>query len=868
MTRKLHLDAVLGRADLLRALAGGGEACLEGLAERLDYQWKPTTDSSGKGSSGGSGEGAGEAVEAVESESGSSAFRPAPVPFWRLVKVEFRDPEDSDPEEPPPPLTLADFARDTSAPLPAFQPWIPWPELRRALDLCLRTSTASRRLDTTRLVDAWARRELVEPLPRLARKSVGQRPLALVDRCERLEALWQDQDLVLREIEERLGAAPETAAAGPDPDGLLAKAEQWADVSRIIAVSDFGARAVHSRWTEAWLQLGRRLRGNGCELHGLAMGCPDLDPEVASVWSMASTGHRETLSEHVELLLALASPALRLERPLLRALRLLIPGADADVELEVWRHEAVESRQGVLHWEPDARRAYFKNFRELSPSLRHAAARLIGAHHARLPPELQAEERLGLLLAGAAPSSTPDEEEALIHWTRRMARTIYDSGTTDARIREGGRGYILRSAERLFTAVGGHSALSDELSKAWLSARPKDPEARLPAALAPGILKLQEDGVSRAFQWVQAGDGFSLVEPGSPASGSFIAPFETRGKQVWTGTSLGQVEATHFLDDGPVRVPCPTADNLILDSGARRLTLDRFQRPAWASSMGRDRYGLWAAFEIGDVEHRVRWIPPGRFLMGSPESEPGRYEWEGPQHMVTVTRGFWLGETPVTQDLWQELKGDNPSRYQSLRRPVEQVNWTECREFCELLSRRFPGTTARLPTEAEWEYACRAGTRSALYTGDIEILGERSALDDIAWYSGNSGVDFDFSEQGVGSSDWDEKQYPHEKAGTRNVGEKAPNPWGLLDMLGNVLEWCEDAWDFPEPYAENAVFDPCGRSGARRVIRGGSWGTYARYVRAAYRFGYEPGDRSDGLGFRLALGQGPVGEDREDAEVG
>ena len=278
--------------------------------------------------------------------------------------------------------------------------------------------------------------------------------------------------------------------------------------------------------------------------------------------------------------------------------------------------------------------------------------------------------------------------------------------------------------------------------------------------------------------------------------------------------------------------------------------------PPWARGWGQDRYGVFVEIRVGSVVQRLRWIPSGTFRMGSPETEAGRYEWEGPRHDVELTEGFWLADTPCTQELWQEVMGENPSHLKSPRRPVEQVSWDDCRKFLETLNARQPDLELRLPTEAQWEYACRAGTETATWLGDLEVVGINNApiLDEIAWYGGNSGVDFDLTE-GEDSSSSPEKQYPHVKAGTRELKLKRPNPWGLYDMLGNVWEWCSDYW--AESYPESSRTDPIGpEDGAGRVIRGGSWGDRARYVRAASRSWRPPGGRYRSLGFRLSRGQG------------
>jgi formylglycine-generating enzyme required for sulfatase activity len=241
--------------------------------------------------------------------------------------------------------------------------------------------------------------------------------------------------------------------------------------------------------------------------------------------------------------------------------------------------------------------------------------------------------------------------------------------------------------------------------------------------------------------------------------------------------------------------------------------------------------------------------------MGSPPSEAGRFEREVPQHEVTLTAGRWLADEPCTQALWEAVMGNNPSYFVSPDRPVEQVSWDDCQEFVQKLNKRVPGLESRLPSETEWEHACRAGTPTATWLGDLEILGENHAplLDEIAWYGGNSGQEYEL-ENGFDSSDWPNKQYPHTKAGTHPVRTKAASPLGLFDMLGNVYEWCMDWYG---PYGKDAVTNPPLPSmGSNRVYRGGSWFNFAQFGRAAIRLWSSPVDRDDSLGFRLARGQG------------
>ena len=261
------------------------------------------------------------------------------------------------------------------------------------------------------------------------------------------------------------------------------------------------------------------------------------------------------------------------------------------------------------------------------------------------------------------------------------------------------------------------------------------------------------------------------------------------------------------------------------------------ETPAWADTFGVDTHGLFAGIRVGQASQILRWIEPDSLMMGSPEDELGRWDDEGPQHEVTIPHGFWLGRTPVTQAFYEALTGSNPSHFEGdLQRPVENVSWEDAVAFCEQLNGLLPrdgNTHARLPTEAEWEYACRAGTRSALYSGEplTSETGACSNLDELAWYDENS------------------------KGQTHPVGEKTPNDWGLYDMLGNVWEWCQDEWHGSyegAPKDGSAWYSEDGE-GRYRVYRGGSWANGARFCRCAYRYYWPPDGRNFSVGFRLVL---------------
>jgi formylglycine-generating enzyme required for sulfatase activity/tRNA A-37 threonylcarbamoyl transferase component Bud32 len=220
-------------------------------------------------------------------------------------------------------------------------------------------------------------------------------------------------------------------------------------------------------------------------------------------------------------------------------------------------------------------------------------------------------------------------------------------------------------------------------------------------------------------------------------------------------------------------------------------------------------------------------LPAGEFLMGSPDSDPDAASAEKPQHQVKVN-SFAIGKYPVTQAQYEAVMGTNPSRFKNnLQNPVEKVSWNDAQAFCRKLS-QITGKTYRLPTEAEWEYACRAWTTTRYYFGD-----DASQLGDYAWYSANS------------------------QSKTHPVGQKKPNAWGLYDMSGNVWEWCEDNWH--DSY-ENAPKDGSAwltNDNDYKIVRGGSWYYDPNVCRSAYRGLYYRRDGSgNSFGFRVVCGAG------------
>lgn len=268
--------------------------------------------------------------------------------------------------------------------------------------------------------------------------------------------------------------------------------------------------------------------------------------------------------------------------------------------------------------------------------------------------------------------------------------------------------------------------------------------------------------------------------------------------------------------------------------------------PSWAHNVGVDKANrLYAEIYVTEaIGQRFIYLPPGRYLMGSPESEAERFDSET-QHPAVLTQGVWMADTTCTQALWQAVMGSNPSHFtDNEKRPVEQVSWEDCQEFIRTLNNHCPQLQARLPSEAEWEYACRAGTTTPFSFGETIDTAIVNYDGDYPYAGGKKGI---------------------VRAETQAVASSLPaNQWGFYEMHGNVWEWCEDA--FEENLGKSEQTDPVGvGGGSERVLRGGSWFDHARRCRSASRLRLRPGFRSNGIGFRLARGNPPSKPSKESA---
>jgi formylglycine-generating enzyme required for sulfatase activity len=506
------------------------------------------------------------------------------------------------------------------------------------------------------------------------------------------------------------------------------------------------------------------------------------------------------------------------ERFLARLVRTLDAGSPAAGPTRAWGLRLEQRQQGQT-WQYEKLQAIWLAV--------HRQALLAGA--SVTPPQgMQLARWSWLLEPGAVPReySVRQRERSLVLEADPPPRTgLTASGSLLGRLRAAAP-YVLVQPED-----GASTAYAQSLT------RPIPLPARQGLRLRTDQQELTLESVLR-LPWVE--------RMGCDAQGLYI---------IW---DQGQRQA-YWVPPGPYAVHTRAGTrlaDLVLEQSfwgdaAEALALLRggFQQPAWAADYGQDTYGLYADVHVAGVTQRLRWIAPGEFDMGSPEDEPGRYKDET-RHRVLLTCSYWLADTACTQALWWEVMSNNPSHFKGVDRPVEYVSWEAVQAFLQRLNSLVPEQGFRLPTEAEWEYACRAGTTTPFWFG-TQITPEQVNYDGHRPYAG--------VRKGL---------YRGE---TVPVQELPCNGWGLYQMHGNVWEWCQDwhsaytvALDtsaediaaYTAATSETSAVDPTGPDrGDYRVLRGGGWLVDGRDVRLARCFACLPAGRSPSIGFCLARGQ-------------
>ncbi len=806
--------------------------------------------------------------------------------FWRIDFLQQRSEEDYDQISERP-----DWVRNGRALHPDDTKWpgtgppsaptlLPWRRLWPFLRYSLGSHRPSRQPDLTRILPLLARRRWVRRLPRCQLRCWSPQVMIILDCSARLVSFRDDYRDCVQRLKLLRGTGGLTVRCLKERQLTKAALNSWLPVrgTRVLVLGDLGCLEAGSLRSQFWEYLGKVLASRFSESWAL-MPCPRDRwlPALANYWKMSvwdchcnpipteplpSTNKSEIRrAEQVKGLLSLISPALRIEPQFLHALRLQLSAvaADCGTEYDVWSHPALRGGESVKTPDPEAAAIWRQSFSHIDADILVKFLKTIKKYHGYVSKSVQQAEILNIS------QSLSDE----------LKRKLVDSGALSMEECDEAGKYqreIIRAMlrhqspwedrdlETWSNIQWRHlkeSRKLDELGVQWALSNFKGDESvdstNLPVEIEsdsiawtlnrsklPRFLELYLVGVSEYLQFSQdiPNSGIFPQSPRFP-----LLQLETRDSAAFVfftdgdGKKLGRVVLPLTDESGGNVIDIPDkTGGCEIQIGPSRYTGKADLRPDWARRIGRDRYGLYADLRLQGLGPknplRLRWIPPGHFLMGSPENEVGRFDnREGPQHHVVLSQGFWLAESPCTQTQWEIVMGNNPSNFSGGNRPVGRVSWKECQEFFIKLDEQFSGLFARFPTEAEWEYSCRAGSVTAFNNHkDCSMAsGSDPAMNDVGWYSKNS----------------DEE--------THDVKLKKPNDWGLYDMHGNVWEWCRDWYG---PYKAEEISDPRGpKSGKYRVVRGGSYWSDARYCRSAYRDWSGPESRFGNRGFRLAAGQ-------------
>jgi len=608
--------------------------------------------------------------------------------------------------------------------------------------------------------------------------------------------------------------------------------------------------------------------------------------------------HRQSVSR----VLGLVSVATHVEPELLRAILACLPAqqADSGIEAAVWLHDDVNWGYTAFSLKPEKRDHYQQQFKQEPAELQQQVLTLLKAQHIGQFPGVWAEEVLNAqpLVKFDLSKLADQAEQFMLRLTRR-----YHESQSDTGLGQYARRHLLRlggDSKRTFRYA---STLYGLVNKAEIRAGaeiPLDYDAAIVHTVTGEKITPQPYYVLQQGEELLITPRHSPVN--GFHTGIVLTEFITALDSV-TVTLQGEGYArqwplvlNHNSIGQSLCFPI-TGEAFTIDTGLETLQVMPIPKPTWAHKIAQtaegltaglifagqpfslswqsdvnqspavfnwraedytggadvavvdfDQYGLYADLILGRVTQRFRWLEPGTFWMGSPENESER-EWAGSEsgkgsetlHQVTLTQGFWLADTTVTQAFWQAVMGDNPSHFKdNPNNPVEQVSWDDTQLFIDRLNGLLQGLSARLPSDAQWEYACRAGTDTPFSFG-ANITPEQVNYDGNYPYSGGK------------------KGLYREK--TVSVKSLPANPWGFYEMHGNVWEWCADVWQqqmSPEPVTDPLITGVDGD--AARVVRGGSWNGLGRLVRSASRDGDSPDNRISPRGFRLALGHSGLGQ--------
>ncbi len=668
-----------GRADLLRALGYGQPTLTAAMAALLGYYETPPTEPGDQVAPPGGALRTGRTAPSALPE---VQYVPAEVPFWRLEAYDVVEREATSPEPPTTrPATPVWPQRPQHA--PTLTPLAPERTIRTWLRRVSAIQRASAEIDLEAAIARLSRGELLRDLPHRTRRAWGASLYIIEDRARRLVPYWLDQDRVVEMLRQLY--PPQGVSIARLGDGESQPAIRWpaarpgevglpAPHTLVLLLGDLGCLATQGEPVQRlWLHWGRLLRDNENPAVALVPGpLTDIPSALRQLWTVvrwdAAAADRTAApmpssAETVQQLLTLLAPAVRWEPGLLRTVRCLLPAGrrDAGLEARVWQDAALRSLHSVAAT-PDRewRQAALERFARHPEALRRLVLEQIRAWRAQVHEAVWFEEVLSLDPAGQ------DVEAAEVEAARRFMLALRDTLTqgTPGALDPVALAYACRVTQRLPETIAHDPEILHAVHALYALVQPYVDETQVPLWYDPALRSPVSQPVRRVLVsqvadqvQLQVVESAVLADPGVVPRGSPLGTVSTASGEVILMPRQAPEPAHVFWQGG--------------------------QPPAWAQTWGYDDYGAWVTLHINGVDQRMRWIPPGQFLMGSPPGEEGRDDDEGPQHTVQLTQGFWLFDTPCTQALWQAVMGDNPSCFEGAQRPVEQVSWEDCQRFCE-----------------------------------------------------------------------------------------------------------------------------------------------------------------------------------------
>jgi len=559
------------------------------------------------------------------------------------------------------------------------------------------------KVDLVKVVDRLSRAEELAYLPKKPRRGWGSELQFIGDLRREMTPYFRDQAYVRSNLRRYFTKDSFSRAEYLDT-GQLIMSGYWDERrpyrlpspgSLVIACSDMGIGGAEDV-RKFWLDLGQRLLDHRCRpIALLPTSSIADDPELKRVWSLLAWDCKshpsspDEQAEQLEHLKVLLSPAVRIDPSFLREVRSLI-GADASIESRFLQCPELKSSCCVAaSFEAEEARQLRVRFEDKDAAMRRTVLESLRYWRGHLAPEVYYAELLFLSPENQQLLSKPEEVDSAKDFFLQLGKRV-DQGE----VIDGFGGWFRSLRARIPARIWNDPALKPVFQKLWSVAYRSEPNSEPPVAYDPAHAPVDLERPVQTWQLYQQGLNIAfhsrdLTTTDTPNQGSWLGEIRSRSGEI----ALQPIDP--FWQSG--------------------------QPPSWADVWGEDECGRWVDFclkgESGAVRQRMRWMPAGAFMMGSSDDDADGFGDERPQHAVIMANGFWMFDTAVTQALWLAVMGENPSHFKGDDLPVEHVSWHDCLKFVEEINRQFTGLNLSLPSEAQWEYGCRAGTETAYSFG-------------------------------------------------------------------------------------------------------------------------------------------------------